>query len=178
MSIKMTATFDGLTKAVVHLKKVLDYVDNSGEDIALAGFNAAGTIFEKNFDAGGKGSGLGGWAALKEKTVAERERKGFGGERPILIRYHDLRTISASALRVAGGSGTFSATDPDGKTIRMTLNVGKDGGYAQITGDKAWNQVKTRNAEARPFWFTTATVIKAVRKRAIATLADNIERLK
>lgn len=177
MTFRMTVTMPGIEKALLHVKKVLKYVEQSGPEVALAGFNAAGAIFEKNFDAGGKGFGIGGWEPLAESTVRERERKGFSGDRPILIRYHDLRTISATALRVAGGSGTFSATDPDGKTVRMTLNVGRDGGHAQITGDKAWNQVETRTAPARPFWFTTATVTRAVRKRAVETLADNIARL-
>lgn len=177
MPVQITASMPNIGQAISHLKKVLDYVESSGKDIALAGFNAAGTIFEKNFDAEGKGYGVGGWAPLKDRTVVERLSKGFGGDGPILMRYGDLRVISATALRVAGGSGTFSATDPDGKTIRLTLNVGRNGGHAIIEGDKAWNQVETRTSEARPFWFTTTTVLRAVKKQAVQTLAYNIGRL-
>lgn len=175
---RLTVTTTGMRQAYAHLNKVLDYVqDKSREDVALAGFNAAGTIFEQNFDAEGRGFGLGGWDDLADKTVEERERKGFGGEHPILIRYGDLRLITATSLRTAGGSGTFGVTDPDGRTIRVELNIGQNGGYAQASGMKAWNQVPTRNAPARPFWFTTKTVTRAIRRRAVATLADNIERL-
>lgn len=171
-------TMTGMKQAIAHIDKVLDYVKNDApKDLATAGFNAAGTIFEQNFDAEGRGFGLGGWDDLAESTVRDREAKGFGGEHPILIRYGDLRLITATALRTAGGSGTFSATDPDGRTIRVDLNIGANGGYAQATGMKAWNQVETSRAPARPFWFTTKTVQNAVRKRAVATLADNIERL-
>jgi len=178
MPIRMTVTMPGFAKAVAHIKKVLHYVDDSGEEVSLAGFNAAGDIFERNFDAGGKGYGLGGWEPLQASTQDDRRRKGFSPERPILIRYHDLRTISATALRVAGGSGTFSATDPDGHTVSMDLRVGRNGGYAQITGDKAWNQVPlTNGTPARPFWFTTTTVTRAIRKRAVFTLAQGIGRL-
>lgn len=178
MPIRMTVTFDGFGKAMAHLKKVQDYIDDhAGEDATRAGFNAAGTVFEKNFIAEGTGFGLGGWADLEESTVRKREAAGFSGEHPILFRYGDLRVITATSLRIADGSGTFSATDPTGKTIMVQLHMGQDGGYARASGDKAWNQVQTRNAPARPFWFTTRTVEIAVRKRVVETLADNIGRL-
>lgn len=178
MPIKMTLKVTGFDKALAHIKKVYDYMDDhAGEDSTKAGFNAAGTVFEKNFIAEGTGFGLGGWADLAESTVRKREAAGFGGEHPILFRYGDLRVITATSLRVADGSGTFAATDPEGKTIMVELNMGKDGGYARATGDKAWNQVQTATAPARPFWFTTRTVEIAVRKRVVETLADNIGRL-
>lgn len=177
MPYRITVTTTGVKTALRQLDAIMDYMrDEAPKDLAVAGFNAAGTIFEKNFDAEGRGFGLGGWDDLAESTVKERERKGFGGEHPILMRYQDLRVITATSLRVADGSGTFSATDPDGKTIRVELNIGNDGGYAQATGGKAWNQVPTRTAPARPFWFTTKSVTNAVRKRAIDVLADNLER--
>lgn len=178
MPFRITVTTQGFKQAYAHLDKVIDYVkQDSPKDITVAAFNAAGTIFEQNFDAEGRGFGLGGWDDLADSTVAERERKGFGGEHPILVRYGDLRVITATSLRTAGGSGTFSSTDSDGKTIRVELNIGNDGGYAQASGMKAWNQVPHGTAPARPFWFTTTTVKRAIRKRAVATLADNIERL-
>lgn len=31
------------------------------------------------------------WALLRPATVADRERRGFGGEHPMLVRYGDLR---------------------------------------------------------------------------------------
>lgn len=174
---RLTVTVDGFDKALAYIRRVQKSVDTSQEELALAGLNAAGTIFEKNFDSEGTGFGLGGWADLAESTVQDRERKGFGGEHPILIRYGDLRTITATSLRVAGGSGTFGATDADGRSIRVDINAGTHGVIARATGDKAWNQVPTAHAPARPFWFTTKTVQYAVRKRAVETLAYRIERL-
>ena len=177
MPYKITTTVTGMQAALAHIRKVEDYINGAGKDVATAGFNAAGTIFEKNFDAEGRGFGLGGWDDLAESTIAERERKGFSGEHPILVRYGELRAITATSLRTAGGSGTFGSTDPDGKTIRVELNIGDNGGYATASGMKAWNQVPTRNAPARPFWFTTKTVTRAIRTRAVDTLALGIERL-
>lgn len=177
MGVVLTVKMDGFAQALSHIRKVSDYVDSAVPEITNEMFRAAGTIFEKNFMAEGSGFGVGGWAALEESTVRKREAAGFSGEHPILARYQDLRTITASSLRVADGSGQFTATDPDGKTIRVSLNIGSNGGYAAASGDKAWNQVQTSNHKARPFWFTTKTVTNSMRKRVIMHLADEIKRL-
>ena len=176
---RIDVSFTGLRQAVDHLHKVVDYVNkDSKKDVTVGAFNAAGSVFERNFISEGSGFGLGGWADLEESTVRKREAAGFGGEHPILTRYHDLRQITATSLRVADASGTFAATDADGKTIRVSLNIsGTGNSFAQATGDKAWNQVQTSNHPARPFWFTTKTVQNAIRKGAVETLADKIERL-
>jgi hypothetical protein len=178
MPYSITVSFTGLAAAVGHLTKVTDYLDSKAvTDISLAAVNAAGTIFEQNFDAEGKGFGLGGWDDLADSTVRERESKGFGGAHPILIRYGDLRMFTATALRVAGGSGIFGTTDADGKTINVSLNVGQRGAIVIASGEKALNQNPTKYAPARPYWFTTKTVMYAVRRRAVDVLATNIERL-
>ena len=177
MPYRITVTLNGFGSALKHIRKTYDYVNDGGAEFTTAAFNAAGTVFEQNFAREGTGFGLGGWADLADSTVRKRERAGFGGEHPILVRYGDLRMITATALRVAGGSGMFSATDPDGKTISVSLNIGKNGGYAQATGDKAYNQVPTTYAPARPFWFTTTTVTRAIRKRVVETIASGISRL-
>lgn len=179
MPYSISISVVGMTGAIAHINKVNKYLNNdAGEDVTRAAFNAAGGIFERNFDAEGRGFGVGGWASLADKTVEDRERLGFGGEHPILFRYGELRQAAGSSLRTAGGSLSFTSTDPQGKTVRLELNIGKDGGYASLSGDKAWNQVRTDTRSphpARPYWFTTATVLRAIRKQAVDTLAHNIE---
>jgi hypothetical protein len=85
--------------------------------------------------------------------------------------------MTTTNLRVAGGSGIFSATDNDGKSIRVSMNIGTHGAIVTASGEKAYNQLETRTAPARPFWFVTKTVENAMRKSAVYVLADKIERL-
>lgn len=176
--IRLETTFTGWKMAIEHVEKVVKYVEGPGKkDVTIAAFNAAGSIFEKNFDSEGVGFGVGGWADLADSTVKKREALGFSGSHPILVRYNDLRTITATSLRIAGGSGTFSATDPQGRRIEVSLNISEGNSWAVASGEKALNQNQTKYAPARPFWFTTKTVQFAVRRRAVETLADKIEKL-
>jgi hypothetical protein len=177
MPIDLEVTVSGFNEALAHIQKVKDYVDSSPKEVGIAGLNAAGSIFEQNFDAEGVGFGVGGWASLADSTVAKREALGFGGEHPILIRYGDLREITATTLRVAGGSGTFSMTDNGGAQIGVEITAGDFGATARAFGEKSLNQNPTQTAPARPYWFTSATVTRAVRKRAVDTLAAGIQRL-
>ncbi len=176
MPIRLEVSVVGFGEALAHIKKVQEYVDQSPEEVGMAGVNAAGTIFEKNFDLEGKG-GAGGWVDLADSTVAERVRKGFPGEHPILIRYGDLRAITGTSLRVAGGSGIFGMTDADGKSIRVDINAGSHGAIVTASGEKSLNQNPTQYAPARPYWFVNSAVLGAVRKRAVETLAYGIQRL-
>jgi hypothetical protein len=172
MPYKMTVYFRGMPKAISDLRTLDRYLKReAGKEVTRGAFNAAGDIFDKNFQTEGKAGGLGGWAALRESTQREREALGFGGAHPIMIRYGDLRSIVASSLRDATGSATFTATDPQGGSISVSLNVGKAGGYAIASGDKAGTQ------GARPFWFTTQPVTRAVRREAEDVLSHGVEHL-
>jgi len=176
MAIRIEVSMPGITQAYEHLKKIGEYIEeDAGKDITKAGFNALGRLFEQNFDSEGKF--VGGWPQLRERTVEDRERKGFSGSHPIMVRYRDLRDTTATALRIAGGSGTFSATDPDGGQIRVELQIGDDGGYARAFGDKAILQKAGPRRRARPYWFTTGPASREVHKRATEVLADNLKRL-
>jgi hypothetical protein len=177
MPYQITAFFRGMPKAIGELKNIDRYVKNeAGKVVTTAAFNAAGKVFEENFNSEGRLS-PNGWPELEDYTKYERERLGFPAAHPILFRYGDLRLITATSLRIAGGSGTFSATDPNGGAISVSLNIGKNGGYAQATGNKAWNQIETDKAFARPFWFTTRTVTRAMRRQAGDVLADKVDNL-
>jgi len=172
MPYKMTVYFRGMPKAVGELKRVDRYLkQTAGKEVTRGAFNAAGEVFDRNFQSEGKSGGLGGWAGLSERTQAEREALGFPAAHPILYRYGDLRYTVAASLRDATGSATFSSTDQQGHTINVTLNIGKTGGYAVATGDKAPNQA------TRPYWFTTQPVTRAVRSEAVDVLQHGIEHL-
>lgn len=176
MPYKFTVYFRGMPKAISELRTLSNFVNReAGEKITKAAFNAAGDVFDRNFETEGRAGGLGGWAALAERTQQEREALGFDANHPILFRYGDLRAVTAISLRDANGSDTFRSTDAQGKTINVTLTIGRRGGKATATGDKAWNQIPAPTA--RPFWFTTQPVTRAVRKSAGALMNDEIERL-
>lgn len=64
------------------------------------------------------------WAPLKPRTVEDRERKGFGGEHPILHRTGELKG-TASAHRLAERDG--AEVGPDGCDYAGAHLGGADG---------------------------------------------------
>jgi hypothetical protein len=52
-------------------------------------FDAITQGFQRNFSA--EGSRRGKWRALAPSTVIDRQRRGYGGQHPILVRTGDLR---------------------------------------------------------------------------------------
>lgn len=172
MPYKMTVYFRGMPKAISELRTVNRYIIRQArKDLTIAGFNAAGDVFERNFQTEGKAGGLGGWAQLAERTQEEREALGFDPNHPILVRYGDLRYATSTLLRDAKGSAVFMSTDKQGHDIAVTLNIGHNSGVARAFGDKAQNQ------ETRQFWMTTQPVTRAVRKGAVAAFDHGIEGL-
>jgi hypothetical protein len=169
---KLSAYFRGMPRAKRQLSDISRYLrTEAGKDVTIAGYNAAGEIFGENFQNEGGVEGNPRWAQLKERTQREREELGFDPKHPILSRYRDLRYITAGSLMNATGSGTFTATDPQGKSISVSLNVGGQGGEARATGEKSYNQ------GTRPYWFTTQPVKRAAKREASEVLANFIEDL-
>jgi hypothetical protein len=102
MPYKMAAYFRGMPKARSELRSINRYlVRHARKELTTAGFNAAGAVFEQNFQTEGRSSGLGGWRGLAESTQDDRERLGFGRAHPILVRYGDLRYATSTLLRKA-----------------------------------------------------------------------------
>ncbi len=154
---------------------VADHIKSHTDDYALAGLHGAATIFDRNFRT--EGGEVGGWADLAQRTVAEREERGFGGEHPILIRYGGLQDAVTTSLMAARGSGTFGGTDPDGSNVTVQLRV--HGGTANVTalGEKASNQVPGPGRPARPYWFLNHNVEQSARDAVVDKLKDDMRAL-
>ena len=74
--------------------------------------------FAKNYAQEGGWVGAGtSWPQLRPSTVADRIRKGFPGEHPILVRQGTLR----DSLLQIGGYGNVYEVRPDGLTYGTTI---------------------------------------------------------
>lgn len=172
MQIRMQVR--GLEAARRLVKQATDIATDNGP-LSFAALNGAAELFEKNFDT--EGGSVGGWADLADRTIAERESKGFGGAHPILVRYGDLREVTATSLRALQHSGTVQRADSDGKTIGVTV-TGKRG-VLNVTafGDKAVNQEPGDDRPARPYWWVDSHVENAARKAVVEHIEKKLRRL-
>lgn len=176
MAAVIKVSVSGLREALGQVKNIQELVksDDGRSRVATGAVNVMGEGFRKNFIA--EGSMVGGWADLAERTVADREERGFGGEHPILIRYGGLIDTTTTALSKVKNSTTFYSTDPDGKAIGVTVQIGNGAVIASAYGEKSTNQVQTDSAPARPFWFTNAVSKGWARDGAVRTLEEEIKR--
>ena len=164
---RISAWMRGIPAVKAQLRTIDRYVKREGRDeMVRGGYNAAGVMFEKNFASEGKL--VGGWAQLRERTQREREALGFDAQHPILYRYGDLKYVTATSLTNATGSATFTATDAQGKSISVSLNISRGSGEARADGIKSINQ------GTRQYWFTTGPVNRAVRAEAAEVLDHGI----
>jgi hypothetical protein len=166
----------GLAEALRQIEQIKDYVksDDGRSEMAVAGLRGAASVFDRNFRS--EGGLIGGWASLSEETIRERVRLGFP-EGPILVRHGDLRQLTTTSLMSVNGSGTFSKTDSQGKTITVTLVAKQGSAIVTAGGEKAYNQVRTGRVPARPYWFVNSDVMTALRASSIEQLASVIGRI-
>ncbi len=90
--------FAGVTARAAAPQEVLGYM---GQDMVVK--------FKANIDAESGGPDFPAWVDLKEATVKERERLGYGGEHPMLQRTEDL--YSHFAFNVTGPETVAAGTD-------------------------------------------------------------------
>ena len=164
----------GLAQAMKAIERAKNIAEDT-EPLAFAALNSAGKMFEANFMS--EGGMVGGWAALEERTIAERTAQGFGGEHPILVRYGDLRQVTARSLRAVQHSGTVTMTDPNGKSIGVQIKGRKGTLNVTAFGDKAVNQEPGDNRAARPYWWVDNRIQQEARKAVVERLADELGKL-
>ena len=166
----------GLAQAMRQVEDIKHYVESEDgrSEVAVAGLRGAASLFDTNFRS--EGGLVGGWADLSDKTIEERIRLGFGAG-PILFRHGDLREMTATSLMTADGSGTFTKTDGQGKTITVTLVAKRGSAIVTAGGEKAYNQVRTTTAPARPYWFVNSGVMSALKASSVEQLTEAIKRI-
>ena len=110
---------------------------------------------------------VGGWEPLAESTIIDRERLGFPGRAPILVRYQHLRDFTATYLQDVGASATFAVTDPQGGDLRVTVQSSRGAVNVVASGAKALHQVSSGHSDpenARPYWFVNSDILRAARQ--------------
>lgn len=123
-----------------------------------------------------EGSQVGGWVALAQSTVEDREREGFGGAHPILIRQGSLYAMS-TLFFMEGRQGTATSTSMnDGRGIRTTATLDISGGTATLglSGPKTVHQKGNWTPPKRQYWFTDRNVILSARLGVLEWIKDEV----
>jgi len=164
---------DQASKVLGKLDKVLDSRRN---DMAVEALNSAAKVWSRNFI--GEGSEVGGWRELAERTVEQRERLGFGGEHPIMIRYGQLRELTTENLmRTRSPSGSWTRSDPQGGSIHVSLSTRNGHMEVVATGNKAMNQERSTKRPPRPYWFVNPGLRRDVRNSVSDFLTGELRRI-
>ena len=85
----MQITLHAPKNPFVDLEAFIKRLERPGSAEQRKVFEAINLGFQRNFS--GEGSRRGKWRALAPSTVIDRQRKGFAGQHPILVRTGDLR---------------------------------------------------------------------------------------
>ena len=140
--------------------------------------NAAARVWEENFRTGG--AAVGGWAALAEATIQNRQRQGMP-EGPVLIKYGALKSVVTEGFMEANGPGSWSKTDPySPHTTRGRLTISKGLARLSAQGWKIANQYGHPNGRGsspvppRPFWFVDRSVMAASKQAVEKWIADEV----
>lgn len=123
-----------------------------------------------------EGSQVGGWVALAQRTIEERERQGFPGSHPILIRQGSLYAMS-TLFFMEGRPGTASAWSTyGGRSVRTMASLDISGGTATLgmSGPLTVHQKGNWTPPKRPYWFTNRNVVLAARLGVIEWIKDEV----
>jgi hypothetical protein len=123
-----------------------------------------------------EGSQVGGWVQLAESTVREREKQGFSGAHPILIRQGSLYAMS-TLFFMQGQAGSASGWSTYGnRSIRTTASLEITGGKATLglSGPKTVHQKGNWTPPKRQYWFTDRNVVLAARLGVLEWIRDEV----
>lgn len=158
----------GYPQALKVVQNLKHNIEHGTQEIAFGALNEAALVWQQNFVS--EGIMVGGWMALAQKTIEERERLGFPGEHPILIRYGHLKMVTTDALIAATRPTTIAKTDSQGKQAGVVIGANQGSVNVRAIGDKA------RNQGARPYWFVNSAVQQRARDGALGKVKDIVER--
>lgn len=117
------------------LVRLVDRIANPGNSQKRSISDAIRRSFQDNFTR--QQSGNGSWASLAPSTVLDRQKKGFGGSGPILVRTGGLR-----ASWVSEGSNHYSSVRSSGG-----YTIFEEGSSSAIA---RFNELGTARMPARP----------------------------
>lgn len=123
-----------------------------------------------------EGGQVGGWVALAQRTIEEREKQGFPGEHPILIRQGSLYAMS-TLFFMQGQQGNASAWSTyGGRSVRTSASLDISGGTATLgmSGPLTVHQKGNWTPPKRPYWFTNRNVVLAARLGVIEWIKDEV----
>ncbi len=123
-----------------------------------------------------EGGQVGGWVQLAQSTVEDRERQGFSGRHPILIRQGSLYAMS-TLFFMQGQQGQASAWSTyGGRSIRTSASLEINGGTAILgmSGPKTVHQKGNWTPPRRQYWFTDRNIILAARLGVIEWIRDEV----
>lgn len=125
-----------------------------------------------------EGDQVGGWVALAESTVRQRESQGFAGRHPILIRQGSLYAMS-TLFFMQGREGTASAWTTyrgENRSVRTTATLSINDGTATLglSGPLTVHQKGNWTPPKRQYWFTDRNVILAARLGVIEWIRDEV----
>lgn len=123
-----------------------------------------------------EGKMIGGWVALAQRTIEEREKQGFGGTSPILIRQGSLYAMS-TLFFMQGQHGSASAwSSYGGRSIRTSASLDINGGTATLgmSGPLTVHQKGNWTAPKRQYWFTDRNIVLAARLGVIEWIEDEV----
>lgn len=125
-----------------------------------------------------EGGMVGGWTQLAQSTVEDRQRQGFGGAHPILIRQGSLYAMS-TLFFMQGQQGSSSAwSSYGGRSIRTSASLDITQGTATLgmSGPKTVHQKGNWTPPKRQYWFTDRNVILAARLGTLEWIRDEVIR--
>lgn len=166
-------------KNLVEANRILVKLDkmftNKRDDMSVRALNRASRVWARNYVT--EGSEVGGWRQLADRTVEERERAGFGGAHPIMIRYNHLRQLTTENLeRVRSPDASWARSDPNGGEIRVSISTRQGRMTVVAAGNKAMLQERGKSRPPRPYWFVNSKVKKDVRDGVVDFLRDEVRR--
>lgn len=124
----------------------------------------------------GEGSMVGGWAQLAQSTIEERERQGFGGTHPILIRYGSLYAMSTLWFMDARPGIATSWSMNRGRPVATTASLDITDGTATLglAGPKTVHQKGNWTPPKRQYWFTDRNIVLAARLGVLEWINDEV----
>lgn len=124
----------------------------------------------------GEGSMIGGWAQLAQSTIEQRERQGFGGTHPILIRYGSLYAMSTLWFMNAKPGTATAWSQGSGRAVPTTASLDITDGTATLglSGPKTVHQKGNWTTPKRQYWFTDRNIVMAARLGVLEWINDEV----